>query len=235
MRLVAWARAVKSRRARRGRGAGLPVLWLFTDALRLADPLAAAACLPKGLCGVVLRHDGVSGREALGRALARICRERRLALVVAGDARLAARLHAGVHLRGGRGVRAGIRRGRLVTSSAHTARELARARRAGAALVFLSPVFPTVSHPGAPALGPVRWAAMARRAGLPALALGGVDGRRARALPRDICAGAGVIGAGTDIGPTARVGSHGRLAIRPLPTRPAAPWPRSGRARRSPR
>lgn len=235
MRLVAWARAVKSRRARRGRGAGLPVLWLFTDAQRLADPLPAAACLPKGLCGVVLRHDGVPGREALGRALARICRERRLALVVAGDPRLAARLHAGVHLRQGRRPRAGIRPGGLVTSSAHTARELARARRAGAAAVFLSPVFPTLSHPDAPALGPVRWAAMARRARLPALALGGVNGRRARALPRDICAGAGIIGAGMDIGLTARVGGYGRLAISPTPTRSTAPLLRSDRARRSPR
>src|SRR5438477_5113612 len=95
-RLVAWARSVKSRQRRgpmHGGGSRWPVLWLFTDAERLPDPLSAAARLPKGLCGIVLRHDGVPGREALARALARICRSRRLVLVVAGDARLAARLH----------------------------------------------------------------------------------------------------------------------------------------------
>ena len=34
--------------------------------------------LPKGLCGVVFRHDGVAGRAALGRAVWRFCRARRL-------------------------------------------------------------------------------------------------------------------------------------------------------------
>ena len=83
-RLVAWARAVKSRRRLNGAFAGRAVLWLFTDAGRLANPMPAAAALPRGLGGVVLRHDGVPGRAALGRALARLCRARRLALSVAG-------------------------------------------------------------------------------------------------------------------------------------------------------
>lgn len=197
-RLVVWARAVKARRARplraqAGQG-GWPVLWLFTDAERLPDPLPAAARLPKALGGVVFRHDGFFQRAALGRALARICRARRLALVVAGDARLAARLHAGLHLRRGR--RPGPLRPRgLLTSSAHDAREAARARRAGAALVFLGPVFSTASHPGGRTLGPLRWTAIARRGGVPAVALGGIDGATARALPTRFCAGAAAIGA----------------------------------------
>jgi thiamine-phosphate pyrophosphorylase len=200
-KLVAWARAVKSAR-RLGPGPGCrPVLWLFTDAARLADPRAAVARLPKGLCGVVLRHDGAADRAALGRDLARICRARRLALVVAGDARLAALLGAGVHLRGGRwfssgaGNRAAQRCRALLTSSAHDFRELRRARLAGADLVFLSPAFPTASHPGAPALGGARWAGLARRARLPVAALGGIDGDSVRALPRHLCHGAGAIGA----------------------------------------
>ena len=180
------------------------MLWLFTDAERLPDPLPSAARLPKGLCGVVLRHDGVAGREALGRALARICRARRLVLVVAGDARLAVRLRAGLHLRRGRRAGPVARLCRPLTSSAHDAREVARARRAGAALVFLAPVFPTASHPAAPTLGPLRWAAIARRGRMPTLALGGVDGRSVRALPRGICAGAAAIGALASDGSDAR-------------------------------
>ncbi len=187
-RLVAWARAVKSRRR-----SHLPVLWLFTDAARLPDPLAAAARLPRGLCGVVFRHDGDPARAALGEALARICRARRLLLVVAGDVRLAARLHAGVHLRRAQGSAAV--RGRLATSSAHSVAELRRARRAGVALAFLSPAYPTASHPGAPALGAVRWTAMARSAGIPVAALGGIAGTSIGRLGRGTCAGAGAIGA----------------------------------------
>jgi thiamine-phosphate pyrophosphorylase len=194
-KLVAWARAVKSRR-RQAHRKPLPVLWLFTDAARLPDPLAAASVLPKGLCGVVLRHDDDPERRALGLALARVCRQRRLALVVAGDPRLAARLGAGVHLRGGwkHAPPPPPGTGRMITASAHDLRELRRAERAGAGLVFLSPAFPTASHPGGRTLGAPRWAALARTVRLSVAALGGVDGGRAASLPR-FCAGAGAIGA----------------------------------------
>ncbi|HEX2943791.1 MAG TPA: thiamine phosphate synthase, partial [Rhodopila sp.] len=144
--------------------AALPSLWLFTDSLRLPDPVAAATRLPRGRAGIVFRHDDAPGRAGLGKILARICRDRRLILVVAGDPRLAARLHTGVHLRGGRWP-GPLRPKGLVTSSAHSVRELRRARRAGAALTFLSPAFRTQSHPGASGLEPYRWGLTARQSG----------------------------------------------------------------------
>ena len=188
--LLAWATATHRRGGRR-----LPPLWLFTDSRRLADPRPAVARLPKGLAGVVLRHDAAQDRTALGRDLARICRVRRLLLVVAGDARLAAALRAGVHLRGGRwpgSVR--FRRG-LLTSSAHNLPELRRARRSGADLAFLGPAFATASHPGASGLGALRWCRLAGRAGLPVAALGGIDGASVRRLPARLCRAVGAIGA----------------------------------------
>src|SRR5271156_2821272 len=103
-KLLAWARAEAGRR---NRPPGLPPLWLFTDARRLADPRPVVPRLPKGLSGGVRRHDGEPGHAALGRDLARLCRARRLRLVVAGDPRLAAALGAGGHLRGGRGAAGG--------------------------------------------------------------------------------------------------------------------------------
>jgi thiamine-phosphate pyrophosphorylase len=189
-RLVGWARAVK-RRLRGGRS-GVPVLWLFTDAARLADPLAAAAALPRGLCGVVLRDDAAPGRQALAVALARICRARGNELVVAGDARLARSVGAGVHLRGGRRLRGMRGAPGIVTSSAHGVAELRAAARAGARVAFLSPAFATPSHKGAPGLGPVRWGAMARRAAarLVVGALGGMSGASVRRLPGLRCAAA---------------------------------------------
>jgi len=171
-RLVAWGQQVKARR----RGS-LPPLWLFTDPQRTEQVERAVAGLPRGLSGVVFRHEDA----ALQRRVARICRERRLVLVVAGR----------THLRRGRGPRV---RDAIVTASAHDAAELIRARRAGAKLVFLSPVFPTVSHPGAGSLGPIRFAALACRARVPCCALGGVSGTNARRLPR-FAAGCGAIGA----------------------------------------
>jgi len=163
-------------------------LWLFTDpALGGADLERVVARLPRGLCGVVFRHDGVAGRASLLRRLAAVCRARNILLVSAGAG--AVPRGVGRHLRGGRGRRGGTV---LVTSSAHGRAELVRARRAGAALAFLSPVLPTASHPGAPALGVVRWAGLARGAGLPVFALGGMTGLSARHLPRWV-AGVGAI------------------------------------------
>jgi thiamine-phosphate pyrophosphorylase len=175
------------------------VLWLFTDAARLPDPSRAVAGLPRGLCGVVFRHDGVPGRAALARRISRICHERRLALVIAGDDRLSG-VAAGTHARGGRRparISGHARRGRWVTSSAHSVPDLVRARAAGVALVFISPVFPTESHPEARSLGLVRFEAFGRRArrlGLFVAALGGLDGERVRALSPVVTA-VGAIGA----------------------------------------
>ncbi|WP_428532742.1 thiamine phosphate synthase [Rhodopila sp.] len=195
LKLLAWGL--------RRRTGGLPRLWLFTDRRRLADPRASVAALPRGRAGVVLRHDDDPARARLGVDLARICRARRLVLVVAGDVRLAAALGAGMHLRGGRwpGV---IRRAGVLTSSAHSAEDLRRARAVGADLVFLSPAFATASHPGARGLGPLRWAALVRRmrhgagraTAVPVIAaLGGVDGRSIQRLSSRLVHAAGAIAA----------------------------------------
>jgi thiamine-phosphate pyrophosphorylase len=185
----------------RGRPAALPRLWLFTDDQRLPDPRHAVACLPRGRAGVVLRHDRHPDRAAIGQDLARICRARRLVLVVAGDVRLAAALRAGVHLRAGRWP-GPLRRPGMATSSAHSIADLRRADAAGARLVFLSPAFPTASHIGAPGLGPLRWGLAARAAAAGAAstpielaALGGVDGRSVKRLPARWLRAVGAIGA----------------------------------------
>ena len=152
-KLLAWARVVAAAQPAARPAAALAV----HRRAQARRPASVVARLPKGFSGVVLRHDGVAGRAALGRDLARLCRARRLRLVVAGDPRLAAALGAGVHLRGGRWpagapVLARRRRGVLLTSSAHSQAELRRAARAGADLAFLSPAFATRSHPDAMAL-----------------------------------------------------------------------------------
>jgi thiamine-phosphate pyrophosphorylase len=192
-------RLLRHDRTTRGTVPRVPRLWLFTDDRRLPDPRTAVAGLPRGRAGVVLRHDADAARAALGRDLARICRARRLVLVVAGDPRLAAALGAGMHLRGGRWPGPLRPRG-VVTSSAHGVADIRRAARAGALLAFLSPAFPTASHPGAPGLGPLRWGAMTRRLSpaptrLSLAALGGVDGGSIRRLPADRCQAVGAISA----------------------------------------
>ena len=65
--------------------------------------------------------------------------------------------------------------------SCHSAEALDLAARHGARYAFLSPLFPTATHPDVPALGVERFAALAGESPLPVLALGGLVPERAGA------------------------------------------------------
>ncbi len=126
----------------------LPRRWLMTDE-RMGDGLwDALARLPCG-SGVVFRHYSLPAgeRRALFEAIRRIARKRRLMLVWAGPHR-AFPSH-------------GRQRGAL-TAPVHSRREAVAAVRAGAKLLFVSPVHATRSHPGARALGVGRFGLMIR-------------------------------------------------------------------------
>ncbi|HRP10853.1 MAG TPA: thiamine phosphate synthase [Terricaulis sp.] len=176
--------AAEARRLNRAAGApALPALFFFTDPKRTPDPLAIARALPRG-AGLVYRHFGAPERGRMARALARACRQRGLILLIAADPELAARVGAaGVHwperlLPAQREAAHGA----LVTAAAHNAAALARARAYGADAAVLSPVFPTESASGHAPLGLFRASQLARAAGLPVLALGGINAGNARLL-----------------------------------------------------
>lgn len=142
----------------------VPAEWLFTDE-RLGEALwAALRRLPPG-AGVVFRHHATppAERRRLLRRVRRIATARRLLLVVAGEAP-AGSLHHG--------------RARPAYSwPAHDRRQAIEGARAGARVLFVSPVFATRSHPGAPPIGAMRAARIARGLGV-AIALGGMTRRR---------------------------------------------------------
>lgn len=172
---------------RRAKGFPPPLAFL-TDPI--VDSLAIASALPAGTL-VVARDYERADRIDWARRLARLAKERRLVLLVAGDFRLAATIGAdGLHLpegmaRGGmiaptlNWLRQGKRR---LTASAHSLAALRRAGAIGADAAVLSPVFPTRSHLDRPTLGVLGYGALARAAGLPTIALGGIDGATAQRL-----------------------------------------------------
>ena len=152
----------------------MPSVWLVTDERVSSEALlASAARLPEGRGGILFRHyrTAAGERRELFDRVAEVARRRRLVLLLAGSARQAAAWGAdGWHGRG-----AGWAARPMIHSMAvHDARELRRAERAGADFVFLSPLFATRSHPGGRVLGRVGFAALANRAGMPVVALGGV-------------------------------------------------------------
>jgi thiamine-phosphate pyrophosphorylase len=186
---------------RRGGLKKLPHLILMSDERRLADPLPLAARLGRG-AAVCLRHYHDPARADLARELKKLCRERDLLLFIGGDMDLARSVGAdGLHLPEDLARRnpAWPRRwrdrpGRLVTVAAHSPGALFRAARIGADAALLGPVFATPSHPGAPVIGAVRFAAWCALAPLPVYGLGGLDrltARRIRQTRAIGCAGIG--------------------------------------------
>ena len=176
----------------------LPRLWLLSDAQRLPDPGSAIQRLPAG-AGFIFRHYEYHGRESLARQLLLLCRKRRIIFLLAGDWRMALRVGAdGVHLPEQLGHQArairNVRPNALVMVAAHSARAISRACQQGADAILLSPVFATASHPGAAALGAVRFAKLRHGARLPVIALGGINPHTARRLRGSGAAGIAAIG-----------------------------------------
>jgi thiamine-phosphate pyrophosphorylase len=151
----------------------IPRQWLMTDERLGEDLWRAIARLPHG-AGIVFRHHDtpLAERRALFARLQRIADEKSLLLVRAGAAQLAEK-EAGIH---GRVPRSN--RHAFLTWPAHDRAELLAGVRAGANLLFVSPIFATRSHPDAGALGPARATAMVRNVATPAIALGGMDETR---------------------------------------------------------
>ncbi|HEY5712721.1 MAG TPA: thiamine phosphate synthase [Allosphingosinicella sp.] len=154
----------------------LPDTWLMTDE-RLGDGLlAAVGRLPPG-AGIVFRHYSLGPAERLAQfeRVRAASSGRDLMLLLAGPAAVARAWGAdGSH---GRGRGPGLRSG-----PAHDQKEIRAAEKAGADLVFLSPVFATRSHPGARPLGRVQFGLLARATSLPVIALGGMDAARGESL-----------------------------------------------------
>jgi thiamine-phosphate pyrophosphorylase len=189
--LVRTATALERARRPAKPGLRLPALWLVTDPARTPDPVAAARALPRG-AGVIYRPFGAAGALETALALKQVAVRRGLVLLVGADARLAAAAGAhGVHLPERLARQApDLRRAHprwLITGAAHDRAAILRARRLGLDAVLVSAVFPSRSPSAGAPLGPIRFAALIRGAGVPAIALGGVN---ARTAPRLIDTGA---------------------------------------------
>lgn len=130
----------------------LPEEWLVTDERMGQALLPAVRRLPRG-SGVLFRHHSLppGDRARLLRRMQRIATARALTLIDEASGK-AARVHG--------------------------MRELRQARLRGARLMLVSPLFATRSHPGWRPLPRMRAAALARLAGGPVLALGGMGASR---------------------------------------------------------
>jgi thiamine-phosphate pyrophosphorylase len=155
----------------------LPTLWLMTDP-RMPDVLASIAGLPKG-SGIIFRHFEWADRprRALFDRVKRLARRGRHVLILA-DTPLRARQWGadGAHHRSVQ-VSRGMR-----TVAVHSAIEAALAKRIGADLIFVSPVFTTRSHQNKRTLGRIGLARVAADQRRETISLGGMTAKRAKSL-----------------------------------------------------
>lgn len=158
----------------------LPLRWLLSDQRNDAALEGALAALPRG-SGFVFRHYHLTpaARTERFRALAQRARGAGHVVILADTPQLAAAWGAdGVY--GAVNRHAGVALLRLFP--AHDGAELAAAARSGADGVFLSPVFPTRSHPDAAVLGIHGFHVLAQQSPIPVIALGGMTWERAAQL-----------------------------------------------------
>lgn len=179
-----------------------PIAQLFylTDSERGADPIAMAKLLPRGT-GLILRHYDHPDKERLAFTLGKICKRRRLQLLIAGDVRLAVRAHAdGVHVPDYNlwqipRIRSKLRRGMIITAATHSLRRVRMAGEMNADAAMISPVFVTKSNNFKRSLGVLQLRLICRRSPLPLMALGGINARNFRHLRNIGLHGIGAIGA----------------------------------------
>ncbi len=152
-----------------------PRQWLMTDERLGARLWEAIDRLAEGESGIVFRHYATADEEraSLAAKVADRCRSRRLTLAVARNEQLAVSVGADLIHNPSE-----IPKDLPHSCAVHSLEEADKARTSSAALVFVSPVYPTRSHPGQAALGVDLAGRIAIAAGVPAIALGGMDAQK---------------------------------------------------------
>ncbi|MEM7702720.1 MAG: thiamine phosphate synthase [Pseudomonadota bacterium] len=159
----------------------LPSLWLLSDERNDSGLDTALTAMPRGNA-VVFRHYHLDtdARRKRFDELADIARLRDHLVVLSGNTDQGVEWGAdGVYGPPGKLAK---REGLMRFATAHDAGEIDVANQNEADALFLSPVFPTRSHPGGTCLGVSRFRQLAERSAIPVIALGGMTAERAREL-----------------------------------------------------
>ncbi len=158
-----------------------PRTWLMTDKRNDAVLEQVIDKLPRG-SGIIFRHYHLDAKARRARFMVvrHLARKKRHLLLLADCSELARRWGAdGIH---GRQWLSARNSDLIQSAPVHDRREVADASRNRADLFFLSPIFPTSSHPGAPALPPMQTRKLAALCDGPVILLGGMSAARFRQM-----------------------------------------------------
>ncbi len=162
-------------------------LLLLTDSKRFDNQQAMLNCIDQALEGgvdtVVLREKHLDSAKLLSIAskLRMITHNHHAKLIIHSQADIAKAVAAdGVHVDAASipdisQMKRWLGDTFLVSASCHDELELKLAEQQGADFCFLSPVFPTQSHPNTPSLGVETFLQLASSVNMPVIALGGIE------------------------------------------------------------
>ena len=165
---------------------GQMILVAMTDEVRGDSPFDMIRNLPKNSI-LIFRHYTDPNREQLALRVVRACRRAKVRCLIAGDVHLARKCKSdGLHFPEYRLGRLPVRRFMpvhwITTGAAHNLKSVRLIERLGLDAALLSPVYASLSHPGAKTLGTRKFTAICRRTNLPVIALGGISAGHFRRL-----------------------------------------------------
>ena len=169
------------RQPRKKRIGLLPRLWLVTDERQGAALFPSIEALPFG-SGILFRHYHTPSleRRRIFDAIRHIADQSGHWVIISDNVATAKHWRAdGVHVTAATKKRTNVLRyarkaDLIVSMTAHDKREMTYANRL-ADMIFVSPIYPTTSHPGAITLGERGLAMLADRTNRPVIALGGLN------------------------------------------------------------
>ena len=156
-------------------------LVFFTDRNRFKNIFEIVGSIPHQTMVIIRDYDlSVSARRNYGRKIVKICRDRGLKVLVGKDPVLAMDLNAdGIHTPESLLAFLLLWRDKkpewILTTACHSRSSLVRIERCGVDATFVSPVFPTKSHPGSKTLGVDRFRKIVCDVKIPIYALGGIN------------------------------------------------------------
>ncbi len=169
-------------------------LLLISDSKRFKSHSDMLVVIEQAMLGgvdtVLLREKHLDSAKllALASALRALTNKHHVRLMIHSQADIAKAVNAdGVHVDSASiteisSIKAWFETPVLVSASCHHEEELKAAEQQGADFVFLSPVFPTQSHPGAPSLGADEFQRLSQSVGIPVIALGGISSENLKQL-----------------------------------------------------
>jgi len=167
----------------------IPYIWLLTDSIKTKTPLDTSKKLPTN-SGILIRSYKTKNKEKIIKNIINLKKRKLHTVLVAGKHKNHSNVD-GAHLPSWLNSSFFINK-KLISMSAHGARDIRKSINIKADIIFISPVFDTTSHKEKKSLGVIKLGLMAKLYKKPVIALGGINNNNIsllKGLPIFGCAG----------------------------------------------